>query len=103
MKLENLQLNFLNQLSSEILILDCDLNIIWLNDSALNRGWFFNKKNVTLCTTSDKKVRPAAAPTTQQAGRLRPPRAGRLGLYTDAPATKHPKHARWLDTFVDIF
>ncbi len=50
MKLENLQLNFLNQLSSEILILDCDLNIIWLNDSALNRGWFFNKREVNSVT-----------------------------------------------------
>ena len=55
MKLENLQLNFLNQLSSEILILDCDLNIIWLNDSALNRGWFFNKKEVNSVTDQFSK------------------------------------------------
>ena len=50
MKLENLQLNFLNQLSSEILILDCDLNIIWLNDSALNKGWVLNNKEKYLVT-----------------------------------------------------
>ena len=55
MKLENLQLNFLNQLSSEILILDCDLNIIWLNDSALNRGWFFNKREVNSVTDQFSK------------------------------------------------
>ena len=44
MKLDNLQLNFLNQLSSEIIILDVGLNVIWLNDSALNKGWVLNSK-----------------------------------------------------------
>ena len=50
MKLDNLQLNFLNQLSSEIIILDIDLNVLWLNDSALNKGWVLNKKEKHLVT-----------------------------------------------------
>ena len=50
MKLDNLQLNFLNQLSSEIIILDVGLNVIWLNDSALNKGWVLNNKEKYLVT-----------------------------------------------------
>ena len=50
MKLDNLQLSFLNQLSSEIIILDVGLNVIWLNDSALNKGWVLNNKEKYLVT-----------------------------------------------------
>ena len=50
MKLDNLQLNFLNQLSSEIIILDVGLNVIWLNDSALKTGWVLNNKEKYLVT-----------------------------------------------------
>ena len=50
MKLDKLQLNFLNQLSSEIIILDVGLNVIWLNDSALNKGWVLNNKEKYLVT-----------------------------------------------------
>ena len=50
MKSDRLQLDFLNQLSSEIIILDVDLNVIWLNDSALNKGWVLNKKEKCLVT-----------------------------------------------------
>ena len=50
MRLDKLQLNFLNQLSSEIIILDIDLNILWLNDSALNKGWVLNNKEKYLVT-----------------------------------------------------
>ena len=50
MKLDNLQLNFLNQLSTEIIILDVGLNVIWLNDSALNKGWVLNNKEKYLVT-----------------------------------------------------
>ena len=50
MKLDNLQLSFLNQLSSEIIILDIGLNILWLNDSALNKGWVLNNKEKYLVT-----------------------------------------------------
>ena len=39
------ELSFLNQLTSEILILDDDLNIIWLNYAALNKGWILNNGN----------------------------------------------------------
>ena len=39
------QLLFLNNLASEIIILDKDLKIIWLNDSALNKGWVLNANN----------------------------------------------------------
>ncbi len=45
------KLSFLNQLETEIIILDRDLFVIWLNDSALNKGWVLNsKKNHNLIT-----------------------------------------------------
>ena len=45
------KLSFLNQLETEIIILDRDLFVIWLNDSALNKGWVLNsKKNRNLIT-----------------------------------------------------
>ncbi len=44
MKMNTEKLSFLNQLETEIIILDRDLFIIWLNDSALNKGWFLNSK-----------------------------------------------------------
>ncbi len=48
MKVAEKNLSFLNQLASEIILLDKKLNILWLNDSALNKGWVLNqdKKNV---------------------------------------------------------
>ena len=39
------QLSFLNQLTSEIVLLDRNLKVIWLNDSALNKGWVLNSKS----------------------------------------------------------
>ena len=42
MKINKSELTFLNQLTSEVIILDRDLFIVWLNDSALNKGWFIN-------------------------------------------------------------
>ena len=42
MKVNKSELTFLNQLTSEVIILDKDLFIVWLNDSALNKGWFIN-------------------------------------------------------------
>ncbi len=47
MNLNNTDLSFLNQLATEIIILDKNFNIIWLNDSALNKGWVMikDKKN----------------------------------------------------------
>ena len=51
MKLDIKELNFLNQLTSEIIILNKDLYIIWLNDSALNKEWVmhsnFNKNLIS--------------------------------------------------------
>ena len=51
MKLDIKELNFLNQLTSEIIILNKDLYIIWLNDSALNKDWVmhsnFNKNLIS--------------------------------------------------------
>ena len=44
MKLNKSKLSFLNQLESEIIILDRDLFVIWLNDSALSKGWVLNSK-----------------------------------------------------------
>ena len=44
MKMNTEKLSFLNQLETEIIILDRDLFIIWLNDSALNKGWVLNSK-----------------------------------------------------------
>ncbi len=38
------KLSFLNQLETEIIILDRELFIIWLNESALNKGWVLNSK-----------------------------------------------------------
>ena len=48
MNLDNTDLSFLNQLATEIIILDKNFNIIWLNDSALNKGWVMikDKKNI---------------------------------------------------------
>ena len=45
MKVDKSQLLFLNQLASEVIILDEDLKITWLNDSALNKGWVLNPNN----------------------------------------------------------
>ena len=45
MKINKENLSFLNQLASEVILLDKELKIIWLNDSALNKGWVLNKKN----------------------------------------------------------
>ena len=45
MKIDKVQLSFLNQLASEVVILDKDLKILWLNDSALNKGWVLNSSN----------------------------------------------------------
>jgi len=38
-KPEELNTSILNQLSSEIIILDQSLKSIWVNESALNNGW----------------------------------------------------------------
>ena len=50
MKISKKELNFLNQLTTEIIILDKEYKIIWLNDSALNKGWKIdpNKKEKNL-------------------------------------------------------
>ena len=50
MKISKKELNFLNQLTTEIIILDKEYKIIWLNDSALNKGWRIdpNKKEKNL-------------------------------------------------------
>ena len=56
MKIDKQNLNFLNQLSSEIILLDEDLKVLWLNDSALNKGWVLNKsaENIIIDQFSDK-------------------------------------------------
>ena len=48
MNLDNTDLSFLNQLATEIIMLDKNFNIIWLKDSALNKGWGMirDKKNI---------------------------------------------------------
>ncbi len=43
MNINRENLSFLNQLASEVILLDKNLSIIWLNDSALNKGWVLNK------------------------------------------------------------
>ena len=43
--LEQLDTSLLNQLTTEIIILDVSLNIIWLNDSALANGWIKDSKD----------------------------------------------------------
>ncbi len=45
MKVNIENIKFLNQLTSEVIILDKDLCIVWLNDSALNKGWVLNSNN----------------------------------------------------------
>jgi len=45
MKIDKTKLSFLNQLASEVVILDKNLKIFWLNDSALNKGWVLNLNN----------------------------------------------------------
>ena len=46
-KIENLNSLLLNQLTSEIIVLNEDLDILWLNDSAASSGWIVltDKKN----------------------------------------------------------
>ena len=39
MNISKEKLSFLNQLASEVILLDENLSVIWLNDSALNKGW----------------------------------------------------------------
>ena len=34
--------SLLNQLASEIIVLSKELNILWINDSAVSSGWLFN-------------------------------------------------------------
>ena len=45
LNIDKANLSILNQLASEIVLLDRDLKVIWLNDSALNKGWVLNSKN----------------------------------------------------------
>ena len=45
MAINKTELSFLNQLTSEIIILNEDLKIVWLNYSALNKGWIIDDKN----------------------------------------------------------
>jgi len=40
----------LNQLASEIIVLDKDLNLVWMNDSATSNGWIFNNTKTNLIT-----------------------------------------------------
>ena len=40
----------LNQLASEIIVLDKDLNLVWMNDSATSNGWIFNNTKISLIT-----------------------------------------------------
>ena len=42
MNISKEKLSFLNQLASEVILLDENLSVIWLNDSALNKGWVLN-------------------------------------------------------------
>ena len=50
MRIDKENLLFLNQLASEIIILDKNLNILWLNDSALNKGWILNQDKKSFIT-----------------------------------------------------
>ena len=50
MNIDQTQLSFLNQLASEIIILNRDLKVVWLNDSALSKGWVLNINNNSLIT-----------------------------------------------------
>ena len=45
--IEGLHTSLLNQLTSEIIVLDVKLNIIWLNDSAKANGWLKVKNQDT--------------------------------------------------------
>ena len=45
LNIDKAKLSILNQLASEIVLLDRDLKVLWLNDSALNKGWVLNSKN----------------------------------------------------------
>ena len=40
----------LNQLASEIIVLDKHLNLVWMNDSATSNGWIFNNTKTNLIT-----------------------------------------------------
>ena len=35
----------LNQIASEIVVLDDKYNILWLNDSAISNGWIYSSKD----------------------------------------------------------
>ena len=50
MKVVKENLSFLNQLASEIILLDKELNILWLNDAALNKGWILNQEKENAIT-----------------------------------------------------
>ena len=47
-KKEELNTSILNQLSSEVIILDQNLQIVWINESALNNGWYSNQDTDSL-------------------------------------------------------
>jgi two-component system nitrogen regulation sensor histidine kinase GlnL len=60
--IEKLDTSLLNQLTTEIIILDVSLNIIWLNDSALANGWIKDSNNPSaysnfLCENTEKEVK----------------------------------------------
>ena len=50
MMIDKSKLTFLNQLSSEIVLLDKNFKILWLNGSALNKGWVLNKNAENVIT-----------------------------------------------------
>ena len=45
---EELQTSLINQLSSEVIILDADLDILWINDSASANGWICTSDKTNL-------------------------------------------------------
>ena len=43
-RLEKLETSLLNHLTTEIIVLDKDLNILWINESGLANGWIKDSK-----------------------------------------------------------
>ena len=47
---EELQTSLINQLSSEVIILNANLDILWINDSASANGWICASDKTNLIT-----------------------------------------------------
>ena len=51
--------NILNQITSEIVVLDKDLKVVWINDSAITNNWKISDENTDINSQFSFKLMPS--------------------------------------------